>query len=503
MARMPEQPTPVPRDTQWWVSVTLLLVAVVFRSAIFVFWERAHFDSDQAVMGLMAKHLAEGRALPVFFYGQYYILGVEAWLAAPLFLVAGASVAALKLPLLAINAAVALLLFRLFTRDVGLRPGNALLATSFFVLPSAGTAARLVAPDGGNVEPFLYVLLIWLLRHRPLWCGVVLGVGFLQREFTLYGFVALVALDALQGDLFTRVVVLRRVMSVGIAAIVWAAVQGLKQISSAAGPGTTIADVRGPATNLDELVARTCIDPGTIGAGLSRIVSDHWPTLFGTWSLRLTDFGIVTAGGTQGGVWGAWWLAAIGCVALLGIATAAVAARRVARRLDSCMFLVLVSIASIAGYVIGRCGAIDFYYTRYELLSLAGACGLAAWFLATVRATWLRRAWIAAVIVWIAFTAVPHARLWNEYLRHPPEDIRRTIIAELDARGIRYASSRYWVSYAVTFLADERIIVKSSDFVRIRKYQEIVDAHAGEMVRIEREPCPGGEEILPRVYFCR
>ena len=67
MARMPEQPTPVPRDTQWWVSVTLLLVAVVFRSAIFVFWERAHFDSDQAVMGLMAKHLAEGRALPVFF----------------------------------------------------------------------------------------------------------------------------------------------------------------------------------------------------------------------------------------------------------------------------------------------------------------------------------------------------------------------------------------------------------------------------------------------------
>ena len=46
------------------------------------------FDSDQAIFGLMAKHLSELRALPVFMYGQNYILGVEAWMAAPLFAVA-------------------------------------------------------------------------------------------------------------------------------------------------------------------------------------------------------------------------------------------------------------------------------------------------------------------------------------------------------------------------------------------------------------------------------
>ena len=67
---------------------------------------------------------------------------------------------------------------------------------------------------------------------------------------------------------------------------------------------------------------------------------------------------------------------------------------------------------------------------------------------------------------------------------------------------MRYAASRYWVSDALTLLTDERIIVKSSDFVRIREYEKVVDAHAAEMVRIERDR-PGGEEVMPRVYFCR
>ena len=48
----------------------LLAALTVVRSAVFVFWPASHFDSDQAITGLMAKHLAEGRAFPVFWYGQ-------------------------------------------------------------------------------------------------------------------------------------------------------------------------------------------------------------------------------------------------------------------------------------------------------------------------------------------------------------------------------------------------------------------------------------------------
>jgi hypothetical protein len=91
---MAEPPTPRARDghLEWWISVALIVAVILFRAAIFVFWERSHFDSDQAITGLMAKHLAEGRAFPVFWYGQSHMLAVESWLAAPLFLMFGTSV---------------------------------------------------------------------------------------------------------------------------------------------------------------------------------------------------------------------------------------------------------------------------------------------------------------------------------------------------------------------------------------------------------------------------
>src|SRR5215210_647435 len=150
---MPDQPTTVtpPDRREWWLGVVIVGAVVLFRAGVVVLWEHAQFDSDQAVFGLMAKHLSELRALPVFMYGQNYILGVEAWLAGPLFAIAGPSVTALKLPLLAMNVATAVLLLRVFTREVKLRPLLAVVATLFFALPAAGTAARLVDASGGNL----------------------------------------------------------------------------------------------------------------------------------------------------------------------------------------------------------------------------------------------------------------------------------------------------------------------------------------------------------------
>src|SRR5262245_30352405 len=69
--------TPARRERLWASAIVVALV--VARSAIFVFWDQSYFDSDQAVFGLMGKHLSEGRALPIFMYGQNYILAVEAW----------------------------------------------------------------------------------------------------------------------------------------------------------------------------------------------------------------------------------------------------------------------------------------------------------------------------------------------------------------------------------------------------------------------------------------
>ena len=485
---------------EYQAALLLLLLTVLFRSAIFVFWERAHFDADQAITGLMGKHLAEGRAFPVFYYGQSYMLAVEAWLAAPVFAVLGVSVTTLKLPLLGINLAIAWLLLRGFVREVGLRPALAAVPALFFALPAAGTSARLVEANGGNVEPFLYALLIWVLRARPGWCGFVLGLGFLQREFTLYGFLALLAVEAFQGLLFTRAGIVRRLTSLRVAAEVWLLVYWVKQFSSGAGPGTSLADIHRPHDNITELASRVCVDPGTIGPGLSRLVTSHWPWLFGTTPQPLTDFGVSSAV-SQGGWWGAPLLAAVALIAIAGIVRQT-AWRRQAGIPAFPGFLVFTALFSIAGYVVGRCGVIDFFYMRYELLSVLGLAGLGAWFLRVEPSAWMKRMWFAVAAAWCLSTAVPHARLWFEYLSHPPQDIRGLIIDHLDARGARIAVSDYWIAYPLTFLTDERIIVASDDFIRIQEYQRLRDEQKGGVVRISREPCDRGRQILPRLYLC-
>ena len=78
-----------PRQRERVLVYAVVITLVVMQSTLFAFRMPLDFDSDEAVFGLMAKHLAEGRAFPLFMYGQNYILAVEAWLAAPIFLLFG------------------------------------------------------------------------------------------------------------------------------------------------------------------------------------------------------------------------------------------------------------------------------------------------------------------------------------------------------------------------------------------------------------------------------
>lgn len=484
------------------IVVAVVAAVVILRSAVFVVWPQAHFDADQAITGLMAKHLAELRAFPVFYYGQTYMLGVEAWLAAPLFAAAGASVAALKLPLLAINVAIALMLLRIFERDAGLRPALAAVPVLFFALPAPATAALLLSANGGNVEPLAYVLLLWLTRRRPNWGGVILGVGFLHREFTAYGFAALLAVEAIQGVLFTREGIRRRLVMLRAAAEVWLVVEFLKHMSSAAGPGTTLAHVHGATNNLVGLANRICGDLRALPGGLLALVTEHWPTLLGTRVQPLTDFGVDSAT-SQGMPFGWVLLSIVALAALAGVGGRLATERAWRREFDACAYLVITAAISAAAYAIGRCGQITFLVMRYELLSLLGAAGLGAWFLRTATAGPLMRTWIAAACATVAISAVANARLLAGYLGHPPAGAKQIIASQLEARGIRYASSDYWLAYPITFLTKERIIVASEDLYRVEEYQRVVEEHRQESIRISRQPCERGKPIVQAgVYFC-
>ena len=86
------------------------------RALVYLLFERVGFDADQAIVGLMAKHLSQGRAFPLFLYGQTYMLAIKAWAAVPFFLIGGPTVGALRLSMLAWNVAFGFLLVAMCLR---------------------------------------------------------------------------------------------------------------------------------------------------------------------------------------------------------------------------------------------------------------------------------------------------------------------------------------------------------------------------------------------------
>ena len=491
----------VPRMPRW-IILAILLLVVLARSAVFVLWPESYFDADQAVFGLMAKHLSEGRAFPVFMYGQSYILAVEAWMAAPVFLLAGVSATALKLPLLLLNFVIAWLLMRTFEREMALGPAAAAAASLPFVLPSVATAAIFVEPSGGNLEPYLYVPLIWLTRDRPLWCGAILGVGFLHREFTIYGLAALLAIEAFDRTLFTRAGLARRGVMAGAAGAIWLAVQVLKRFSSGSGPGTAFDSIYGASNNILELAARTCISPATALKGGARLVSIHWPALFGTAPYSLNAFSIESVG-RQGLGWSSWLPLLVVLLAAAGIVFSAMSRPGPRPTPRFAVYLILVGAFSSAGYVFGRCGEVNFYAMRYELLSILAIAGIIGWFLSVPVPRPLTVTWGLVFAAWLAVLAVPHARLAAEYATERPIPAKRQLIRVLVSRGIRYGTADYWIAYYVDFMTREGIILAADEPQRIKTYNAIVAEHAAEAVRLSRRPCDGGVPLIPGVYLCR
>jgi len=172
-----------------YLCLAIATAIVALQSIVPLAYEQL-FDSDQAVYGLMAKHLSEGRAFPLYFYGQNYMLGVQSWLAVPFFWIGGPTVAMLRSPLVLLNLSVALG-FVWFLWRRGLRPWLALAAALPVIAFTPAKAMEFGFAYGAGIEPIGYALILWLLRNRPLAFGAVLGFGTLHREFV---FLALPAL---------------------------------------------------------------------------------------------------------------------------------------------------------------------------------------------------------------------------------------------------------------------------------------------------------------------
>ncbi|WP_406062335.1 hypothetical protein [Micromonospora sp. NBC_00860] len=129
-------------------------------------------NSDEATMGLAALHIARGEDFPVWFYGQQYMGTLEAYLAAPVFALAGGpSLLGLRLPTLALYTLFLLLAWRLTLRLTGDR-WFGLLMVALLALGSDRIVKNQLIAGGGYPEmnaagAALAVLAVELATGRP------------------------------------------------------------------------------------------------------------------------------------------------------------------------------------------------------------------------------------------------------------------------------------------------------------------------------------------------
>ena len=465
---------------------------VLSRSWVYLAYPHASFDSDQAIVGLMAKHLSEGRAFPLYLYGYNYMLAVEAWLAVPYFWIAGPTVTALRASIVGTNLAVVTLLIVGLRRWGGLRPLGGLIATAFFTCAPPDTTGNLVDAGGGNIEPFLWVMVLWFVRARPLWFGAVLAIGVLNREFTIYAVPVLLAGQLFSGTWLKRETWRAWLLVLVTCGAVWLGVQALRPLADLAGPGTRGRNVGWETSTLDNIAQRARVDVMAMPGRVATLMTRDVPALAGGREMA-------TNIARQGHTWVGWMLAAAAAAALARVGWLA---RHGRQRLGSAAmgwYVLGVGCMAVVGYALTR--PVDVVTGRYLLLALFVPIGVTAVWLSLETSHHLRHAVAAVVLVWAVTACADNWRQYERYAIGDVDDPMLEIIAALDARGVTVARAPYWRAYKLTFMTGERIKVASSDIVRIEEYQQLAGAQGDRLVRLERQPCPGGT-LVGGVYIC-
>jgi 4-amino-4-deoxy-L-arabinose transferase-like glycosyltransferase len=143
-------------------------------------------DGDEAVVGLMARHIAYLGDRPIFYYNQQYVGSIEAFAAAPLFLLFGSSTFLLKL--IPTVASLGFLVLTALTARRLFGNAPAIITAAYLALPPSMWAGWSTKARGGYATllfmgaAILMVTLVAADRRRVPWLlflwGVLGGVAF-------------------------------------------------------------------------------------------------------------------------------------------------------------------------------------------------------------------------------------------------------------------------------------------------------------------------------------
>lgn len=345
-----------------------------------------------------------------------------------------------------------------------------------------------------------------MTRARPVAFGLIGGVGFINREFTAYGIVAIVLLEAWYGALFTKANLRAKAIVAGEIGAVALGMRLLMGHADLLGPGTagTL-----PPEALNGQVAfwfsRFCVSAAALGPNLTWLFNDNLATLFG-W--RVEPLAVyVRSSLASGHMW------ALLALVVLFVAAAIVSPSSWAQRAPTepaigvparafPAYVVAVGLMTIGVYALTSCLVRDRMLIRYTLLALFIPIGAAAALLRSNRGTIVKGVATAAVLIWAAAAGIDDGRVLSEYLRHPPSNEYRRFADFLEREGIWYGEAPYWTAYQIDFLTRERVALGSFEKIRINEYEDIVHKHENESIAVfVDDPCTdAGAVVFER--FC-
>lgn len=169
------------------VLLLILLMAAVWRTWL-ISTDSAAFQSDEAIVALMARHITQGEAIPTFYYGQAYMGSLDALLVAGGFLLFGESVETIRI----VQAGIYLLTIwtgYLLAREITQRSSLALMTALLLALPTMLGTLYTTITLGGYNEIILFGNLLLLFGWRlsfggtqALWewgaLGIIAGLGW-------------------------------------------------------------------------------------------------------------------------------------------------------------------------------------------------------------------------------------------------------------------------------------------------------------------------------------
>jgi hypothetical protein len=466
---------------------------VVLRCLPSLRFEQFDFNSDQAIVGLMAKHFVEGRTFPLFFYGQAYMLGVQAWIAAPFVAIGGSTVAMLRLPLVVWNAVVVGWLMGRLIRH-GVSGGVAFAATLPIIAPGALASMLLMQTLGASIEPFLYVLLLWHLRSRPIAFGVLFAIAYLHREFVLFVLPALAVvwwLDRRRPDRATGIFLAKAVLAFAAA---WLAIAEVARHVNTLGPPGGETAPGSLVAQSQMVVMRLMWDPRAYLARLGALVRNTLPDLFALHPVAAWLVGVnsrITVGSTLGGI-----------AFLGGLVVAAVTLLGRRRPLDAppsdhfYWYLALIAVQAILAYALnGGINPAMPGVSRYVLFALLLPIAILG--ALVERQSWavVKIAACALVALWAALNVGDNIAIIREYLRMPPPNEYRVLVDFLVSHRIKYGRADYWDAYIVDFLSGERVILAPTAVMRISAYDARVARNAASAVNVLHLPCDVGAHV--------